>query len=78
MLFEIKKAYKFKYSLVYIFNQNYSIFYYFNIERYSFSRHRLCKIHNYEKYDYLVNFDSHPLIPSKSTSTSPIFNLQGI
>ena len=42
------------------------------------NRHKRCKSIGYEKYFYLNNEDSYPLIPCKTTSASPIFSEIGL
>ncbi|RMZ97512.1 F-box WD repeat-containing 7-like [Brachionus plicatilis] len=40
--------------------------------------HRLCELNGYLKYDYLLDTDSHPAIPFKTTTTSPVFSPRGL
>lgn len=39
--------------------------------------HRLCELDGFVKYDYLLNTQSHSSIPSKTTTTSPVFFPRG-
>lgn len=39
--------------------------------------HKLCELNGFLKYDYLLNTESHPAIPSKTITTSPVFSPRG-
>lgn len=39
--------------------------------------HRLCELDGFLKYAYLLNTQAHSSIPSKTTTTSPVFSPRG-